>query len=355
MVTRGRRNVISHEDAERVDGLARQHDIAARARARASAGYTHPVLDASTRRLVREESEATTPQGGQVPASHEDTREIAGLVRRAARARAVAGYTHPVLDVPASCRPGRDERHGVRTTLVASQRRRLFASTQDQTMSAKNSPHGVSGGPAGRGGGLTTEDQDNATRRYTRDANCHCGSCILRSSGAAITKWQHSDAKTQIRELLSSDKTHKYWKYQAAQVYDDNPVLFHLYKFENFSNNLRSLKNSILSEQESTHFDEKALEVESLAFKRGSVTSRGIPYYDTSETKKLLVRLATEGALERYKHNPSRLRSSNPVFEEYPDNIFGKCVNREKRRVKESVGWQHRRNTMNQKKKYGNM
>jgi len=354
MVTQGRRNVLSREDAQR-DGLVRQHAITARARARASAGYTHPVLDASTPRLVRDESQVTTSQGGQVPAPYEDTKEIAGLVRRAARARAAAGYTHPVLDVPASCQPGRDERHGVRTTLVASQRRRLSATTQDQTMSATTSPHGVSARPTGRGGGPTTEDQDNSTRRYTRDANCRCESCILRSSGAAITKWQHSDAKIQIRELLSGDKTHKYWKYQAAQAYDDNPVLFHLYKFENFSNNVRSLKKSILSEQESTHFDDKALEVESLAFKRGPVTSRGIPYYDTSETKKLLVRLATEGALEQYKHNPSRLRSSNPVFEEYPENIFGKCVNREKRRVKESVGWQHKRNTMKQKKKYGNM
>ena len=276
-------------------------------------------------------------------------------MHRSACARVIAGYTHPVLDVPASCWPDRDERSGVRTTLVASQRRCLSATTQDQTVSAATSPHVVSGGPVGRGGCPTTEDQGNATRWYTPDANCRCGSCILRSSGATITTWQHSDAKTKIRELLSGDKTHKYWTYQAAQAYDDNPVLFHLYKFENFSNNVRSLKKSILSEQESTHFDDKALEVESLAFKRGPVTSRGIPYYDTSETKKLLVRLATEGALEQYKHNPSRLRSSNPVFEEYPENIFGKCVNREKRRVKESVGWQHKRNTMKQKKKYGNM
>ena len=64
--------------------------------------------------------------------------------------------------------------------------------------------------------------------------------------------------------------------------------------------------------------------------------------------------MATEGNLEEYKHKPSRLRSSNPIFGEYPGDIFGKCVNREKRREKEAVGWQHKRNTMKQKAKYGN-
>ena len=71
--------------------------------------------------------------------------------------------------------------------------------------------------------------------------------------------------------------------------------------------------------------------------------------YTTRETKKLLVRLATERALRLYRNNPIRLRSSNPSFEEYPDNIFGKCGNREKRRVKECIKWQHEHNTTTQK------
>ena len=60
-------------------------------------------------------------------------------------------------------------------------------------------------------------------------------------------------------------------------MYDDNAILFHLYKFENFSINLRNLKKGVLSEQESTDFDERALESKSLAFQRGAVTSQGIP------------------------------------------------------------------------------
>ena len=81
---------------------------------------------------------------------------------------------------------------------------------------------------------------------------------MLRSSGADIIKWKQSDAKTKIRELLSGDTAHKYWTHQPAQVYDDNTLLFHLYKFENFSSNLRTLKKGILLERESTDFDESA-------------------------------------------------------------------------------------------------
>ena len=148
MMTQGRRNVLSRTDSQR-DGLVRQYAITARARALASAGYTHPVIDASTPRLVRDESQVTMSQRGQVPAPQEDTKEIAGLVQRAACARAVAGYTD-LLDVPASCRPGRDERHGVRTTLVASQRRRLSATTQNQRQEGGQAFEGVRGVDCGR-------------------------------------------------------------------------------------------------------------------------------------------------------------------------------------------------------------
>ena len=60
-----------------------------------------------------------------------------------------------------------------------------------------------------------------------------------------------------------------------------------------------------------------------------------------------------EGTLEQYKHNPCVLKSSNEIFKEFPDEVFAKHVNREKHRVKESIGWQHKRNITKQKAKYG--
>ena len=76
MVTRRRRNVLSYKDAER-DRLVRQDAIAARACARASAGYTHLVIDVSTPRLVRDERQVTTSQGGKAPVPHKDTKKFA--------------------------------------------------------------------------------------------------------------------------------------------------------------------------------------------------------------------------------------------------------------------------------------
>ena len=187
--------------------------------------------------------------------------------------------------------------------------------------------------------------------RYSRDTKCSCESCTLRSSGnASIKKWQDSDAKAHLRDLLLSNKQHKYWNDPPARVYDDNKPLFHLYKYENFSNNLRSLKKGITSEQENVDFDEAALDRESIAFPRGQITNHGNPFYDTSETKKLLVGLAKEGKLEQYKHHPSILMETNPIFHEYSGKVFAKAVNREKRRVKETVGWQMKRNIQGSKK-----
>ena len=41
---------------------------------------------------------------------------------------------------------------------------------------------------------------------------------------------------------------------------------------------------------------------------------------------------------------------TNPLFREYSGKVFAKAVNREKRRVKETVGWQMKRNIQGSKK-----
>ena len=205
-----------------------------------------------------------------------------------------------------------------------------------------------------------TNAKHKESSRFVRDTNCSCESCTMRSSGVGVTKWANSEAKSHLQEVLSGDKTHthSYWNDPPGKVYDDNKSLFHLYKFSNFSNNLRTLRKGLLSDQEKTEFDEIAVEHESKAFPRPSVTSHGNPYYDTSETKKLLVKYAEDGTLEQYKHHPRDLKSSNPIFDEYSNKKFVKHYNREKRRVKEVAGWQWTRNLKGSRKqnsKYENV
>lgn len=204
---------------------------------------------------------------------------------------------------------------------------------------------------ASTGGVINTATRRGKATRYKRVKNCKCSSCMLRNSGDdGIKKWEDSDAKAHLKDNLLSDKTHRYWNDPPSKVYDDNKRLFHQYKYERFSANLRSLKNGISSEQENVDFDEAALDRESIAFPRGQITNHGNPFYDTSETKKLLVGLAKEGKLEQYKHHPSILMETNPIFHEYSGKVFAKAVNREKRRVKETVGWQMKRNIQGSKK-----
>ena len=104
------------------------------------------------------------------------------------------------------------------------------------------------------------------------------------------------------------------------------------------------MKRSIAKEVENVAFDEFAVKQEAKAFPRGPVTAFGRPYYDTSSTKEALTKLAKEGSLERYKFRPTDLKKTNKVFIEYSNDVFRKIVNREKRRHKESVAWQFRRN-----------
>ena len=155
-----------------------------------------------------------------------------------------------------------------------------------------------------------------------------------------------------IRELLLSSGDHHYWEDTPARVYDDNKDIFHLYKFENFSNNLRALRKSILSEQKRIDFDEIAVESESKAFPRTQFTQHGNPFYDTSKTKQLLVQKATDGTLVQYKGCPATLWALNPIFHEYKAKTFCKHVNREKRRVTEIAGWQLQRNIKGSKRQH---
>ena len=148
-----------------------------------------------------------------------------------------------------------------------------------------------------------------------------------------------------LARALCSDSHHNYWTNGPREVYDDNKALFHQYKYENFRNNLNSLKKAIRADREFVKFDNEAVERQLARFPRGELTEHGKIIYDTSETKKILTTKAKDKSLDKYLGRPSELYSSNEVFrKEFTLGDFRGHVNRAKQAANEEVGWQHRRN-----------
>lgn len=178
---------------------------------------------------------------------------------------------------------------------------------------------------------------------------CTCDSCVNRLAGKVVTKWEDSLAKKHIRQCLEDDEAHCYWKMKPGDLYNSNKVLFHQYKYTNFRTNLNALKKSIALYVGQIKFDEHAFKIEAKEFKRGELTSHGNPFYDTSSTRVLLVKDVKDGTAEKYKNRPRELRATRPEYKCFNSGVFTKHVNREIRRQKEEVGWQHRRNLQGSK------
>lgn len=183
-----------------------------------------------------------------------------------------------------------------------------------------------------------------AAAKKLRDSSCACDTCVKRITGLVTAKWEDSDAKQHIRQSLEDDEMHAYWTMKPGLVYDSNKHLFHQYKYENFRTNLNALKKSTALNVQQIKFDENALKVESNAFSRMELTSHGNPFYDTSKARESLIKDVKDGAADAYKNHPRDLWAKRPEYQSFQPDVFTKHFNREIRRSKEEVGWQHRRN-----------
>lgn len=127
-------------------------------------------------------------------------------------------------------------------------------------------------------------------------------------------------------------------------LYQSNILLFHQYKYSNFRTNLNTLKKSISADIGQIKFDELAIKLESMTFTREEVTSHRNPFYDTSKARESLVTDVNDGTAAKYKIKPRELRALKPEYQCFRPTVFTKHYNRELRRQKEEVGWQHWRN-----------
>ncbi len=173
---------------------------------------------------------------------------------------------------------------------------------------------------------------------------CTCESCAKQLSGTVTTKWGDSEAKKHLRQCLEGDEKHSYWTIKPYDLYQSNKLLFHQYKYSNFRTNLNTLKKSISADMGQISFDELAIKLESMTFTREEVTSHGNPFYDTSKARESLVKDVNDGTASKYKTKPRDLRTTKPEYQCFRSDVFTKHFNREIRRKKEEVGWQHRRN-----------
>ena len=173
---------------------------------------------------------------------------------------------------------------------------------------------------------------------------CKCESCAKQLAGTVTTEWADSKAKKHLRLCLEGDEEHSYWTMQPLDLYQSNKLLFHQYKYSNFRTNLNTLKKSISVDNGQIKFDELAIKLESMTFTREEVTKHGNPYYDTSKARESLVRDVDDGTAAKYKNKPRELRATKPEYQCFRPYVFTKHYNRETRRQKEEVGWQHRRN-----------
>jgi hypothetical protein len=174
--------------------------------------------------------------------------------------------------------------HKNNTTRDVAARERLGLATQGVTV------------PSSKGGG-----------GHKLCDNCTCATCAKWLDGAITTQWGDSEAKKFIRQCLEGDANYPYWVMMPGEVYQSNQLLFHQFKYTTFWTNLNTLKKSIKADRGQVEFEELAIKMEALTFKRGKVTSHGNPFYDTSVARESLVKDVNDGTAAKYKNKPREL------------------------------------------------
>lgn len=156
--------------------------------------------------------------------------------------------------------------------------------------------------------------------------------------------WAESRAKARCRELLLDPNSyvhgmpasHVYWTDGLFQRHDQN----------RFVANFNNLKNTIEKERLAIKFDQLSLDKEKAAFPRNPLTNRGNPFWDTHPAKKKLIEELKRGDHEGKTPNEIHVG----IYKDFPAAVFRNHFYQERRRLREAVFWQVKRNRKGQKK-----
>jgi hypothetical protein len=130
-----------------------------------------------------------------------------------------------------------------------------------------------------------------------------------------------------------------------AEIHAKDPD-FQRYPEHLFKPNCARLKETIKTESNAINFEEAAFTKEQKSFPRNAMTSRGEPFWDTHEAKRLLEADVKAGK----KLKPKDLRDTRDDYKSFSLPVFTKHVHQEQSRQLATVAWQHRRNKQGRKR-----
>ena len=193
---------------------------------------------------------------------------------------------------------------------------------------------GGRGGRGGRGvGAITSQEQQpiQLKEQHQQPSNLNSD---------PPSPWAKSRAKKLCQELLLDEDSYVHGM-PSTHIYFSNP-LFEQYDKSNFASNFNALKNKTKRNKSAILFDQQAFDQERHHFSRNATTYKGEPFWDTSKAKPLIISELKSG-IHKGK-TPAEIRLTKDEYKEFSKGSWRNYYNIEKRRLREEVFWQAKRN-----------
>jgi hypothetical protein len=157
--------------------------------------------------------------------------------------------------------------------------------------------------------------------------------------------WKDSDAKELLKKDIEEGRVTEVM--MAREVYAMHPE-FDIYKFQNFANNLKSLRALVKRNKESAAFDSAALANDQGNHPRPAMTAAGLPRWYESDAERLLK--VDVNQLQHETMTPQALHESRPEHQVFSLHIFRQHIQQESRSRKEKNYWLNARKNKNKNK-----
>jgi len=149
-------------------------------------------------------------------------------------------------------------------------------------------------------------------------------------------EWQHSkEKKILYKDIVEGIVVTPQMK--PKQVWMTRNGIYHRFKYENWRNNLRSLRKKIEKELGWAASDAADLAADRLLCPVPTVTPHGHPRWKGSEAEKLLKVDIDNGRVKLME--PKDLRETSLEYKKFPLHVFRKHIHQELRSREESPYW----------------